>query len=131
MEALYFESPAEAVSKTAELLSKKDWETLSRYYDLSETEIAESELTSGKFFVTEEEPEIAHPAGFWRYKHPFAPGFKYQMYETLENNEIRVWVFIEIDQGDGMVQEGRQSFIMKKSDEGYQIRPGLVDNNGN
>ena len=59
----YFSSPAEAIPIISELLEKKNFKVLARYYDLSNSEIKLSELESGDFFIRKERPEIAHPAG--------------------------------------------------------------------
>jgi len=46
-----FSSPAEAVPIITELLQKKNFKVLSRYYDLSNSEIKLSDLESGDFFI--------------------------------------------------------------------------------
>ena len=48
VEPLFFESPEIAVSIISELLAEKGWPTLSRYYDLAETEVKYEYLN---FFV--------------------------------------------------------------------------------
>ena len=119
----YFRSSKEAVEVISVLLDKKDWVTLSRYYDLSNSEVDRKNLETGRFFVRAERPEVAHPGGFWRYKAPFSPGFKYDHEEPEGKDIVRVHLRIEIDQGDGMVQEGFDSFRMRKTPKGYQILP--------
>ena len=120
---LFFDNPKDAVVEISKLLSASDWKTLAKYYDLSNTDIDDEELTSGKFFIREERPEVAHPADFWRYKHPFSPGFDYFYSEPETEGKVLVWVKIEIDQGDGMTQVGLQKFRMRKSKNGYQLLP--------
>ena len=120
----YFANPSVAVDQITIMLEEKNWPELAKYYDLSDSPIDRKELVSGEFFYTEEKPEFAHPAGFWRYKHPFAPAFKFKSKRELEEpGVIEVTVGIEIDQGGGMIQRGMQTFLMRKSDKGYQIMP--------
>lgn len=124
----YFESPQDAVPKIAELLLKEDFGTLSKYYDLSNSDISLSDLQSGEFFIRTERPELAHPAGFWRYKHPFAPGFEYSsMWSGARANVYVVKVMVSIDQGaDSPVQQGYSLFHMIQSDKGWQLLPDHV-----
>jgi hypothetical protein len=123
-----FSSPAEAISIITELLEKKNFKILARYYDLSNSEIKLSELESGDFFIRKERPEIAHPAGFWRYKHPFAPGYKFNSVQATARDGIYiVEVSISIDQGpDSPEQIGLSYFYMIKSDKGWKILPDQV-----
>jgi hypothetical protein len=121
---MYFTGPASAVEQIAIMLKTKDWTELANHYDLTDSLINRSELVSGEFFYTDVEPPNAHPAGFWRYKHPFPPAFKYYSSRDLEEpNIIEVTVQVEIDQGGGMVQRGLQTFLMRKTIKGYQILP--------
>ena len=124
----YFSSPAEAIQNITELLEKKNFKILARYYDLSNSKIKLSELESGDFFIRKERPEIAHPAEFWRYKHPFAPGFKFKSVQATAKDAIYiVEVSISIDQGsDSPKQIGLSYFYMVKSDKGWKILPDQV-----
>ena len=124
----YFSSPAESIPIITELLEKKNFKFLAGYYDLSNSEIKLSELESGDFFIRKERPEIAHPAGFWRYKHPFAPGFTFSNIRATKNKGIYiVKVSITIDQGpDAPEQIGLSYFYMVKSDNGWRILPDHV-----
>ena len=124
----YFSSPADAVKTITDLLEKKNFKTLARYYDLSNSAIKLSELESGNFFIRKERPETAHPAGFWRYKHPFAPGFTFNNVQTTMNDAIYiVEVSISIDQGsDSPQQIGLSFFYMVKSDKGWKVLPDQV-----
>ena len=124
MQQLYFSSPQESIGIITELLTLEDWETLSSYYylDKDRQELRDS-LMSGSYFMAEEQPEAAHPGGFWRYKHPFPPGFKYSYHESLPGDIIRVNLTIEIDQGEGMTQTGQAYFYMKEFPEGFMILP--------
>ncbi len=49
-EMAYFKDPEQAVNSIRDLLLSKRWEELSRYYDLSGTDIDKSSLVSGDFF---------------------------------------------------------------------------------
>ncbi len=119
----YFASPQESVDAITDLLKSEDWPALASYYDLSGSDIDENSLTDGTFFINEERPEAAHPAGFWRYKQPFAPGFTFQSAKMLNADQVEVTVMIEIDQGGGMVQRGLDTFRLIAHPEGYQILP--------
>ena len=122
--SLYFTSPESAVEKVTVMLKNKDWPQLTKYYDLGDSTIEKSTLISGQFFYTDERPESAHPAGFWHYKHPFPPGFKYLSSRNLtEQSIIEVTVNVEIDQGGGMIQRGEKNFLMSQSVKGLQILP--------
>lgn len=124
----YFSSPAEAIQIITELLEKGKFMTLAKYYDLSSSDIKLAELESGDFFIRKERPEFAHPAGFWRYKHPFAPGFTLSRVEATSRETVYlIEVSITIDQGSGSPQQiGLDYFYMIKSDEGWRILPDQV-----
>ncbi len=125
---LYFESPQAAVPVITDLLEAENWPTLARYYDLSGSDVDRAELVSGRFLIRTERPEVAHPAGFWRYKHPFAPGFKFSaVHDTGADGVVQVVVMVEIDQGGGMIQRGLDSFFMRRFAKGYQILPPVED----
>jgi len=71
-----------------------------------------------------ERPANADPAGFWRYRHPFPPGFNFLTEQpSKEPNVITVTVFREIDQGGGPAQKILAEYQMRKSAQGYQILP--------
>lgn len=124
-EAKYFTSPWEAVPVITDLMEKQDFKTLAAFYDLSSSKIKRNDLESGEFFIQSERPELAHPAEFWRYKHPFAPGFKFDSVQSTEEEGVYiVTVMIVIDQGEGSPpQEAFDNFHMIKSAKGWQILP--------
>jgi len=124
----FFSSPAEATQIITKLLKKKHFKILAKYYDLSNSEIKLSELESGDFFIRKERPELAHPAGFWRYKHPFAPGFTFNRVQaTVKDAVYRIEVSISIDQGSGSPKQiGLSHFYMVKSDKGWKVLPDQV-----
>ena len=41
----------------------------------------------------------------------------------IKENLIKVNLIIEIDQGEGLTQVGKASFLLKKFHEGYKIMP--------
>lgn len=121
---LYFTSPEQAVAVTTELLRRDDWQTLARYYDLSGSDIAADDLTSGRFFLRVTRPDTTHPGLPWRYQHPFTPGFTFkEVKATAEPDVVVVVVGIEIDEGGGRVQRGLSEFRMRRSGAGYQVLP--------
>ena len=124
-QAKYFTSPGEAVPVITDLLKKQDFKTLTAFYDLSSSKIKRADLESGEFFIRKERPELAHPAEFWRYKHPFAPGFKFNSVQSTEKEGVYlVRVMVVIDQGyNSPQQEGFSDFYMSKSAKGWQILP--------
>ena len=119
----YFNNPRQAVDSIRTMLSLKAWDKLSRYYDLSGTDINRESLISGEFFIRNKRPEAAHPAGFWRYKQPFSPQFSYLSHHDISNETVEVTVHIEIDEGGGMIQRGMDKFQLRKSPDGYQLLP--------
>ena len=124
-EVKYFTTPWEAVPIITDLLKNQDFKTLAAYYDISSSKIKRADLESGEFFIQTDRPEVAHPAEFWRYKHPFAPGFKFDNIQSTEKEGIYiVTVMIVIDQGEGSPsQEAYDNFHMIKSTKGWQILP--------
>lgn len=131
LEAAFFETPEQAVDSIRGMLRSENWASLARYYDLSGSGIDRDTLDSGEFFIRTERPEVSHPAGFWRYKHPFPPSFEYAF--TTPADEAGIFVVrvsISIDQGAGSpAQEGWQDFLMRESGKGFQILPddaGLI-----
>jgi hypothetical protein len=119
----YFSSPVDAVLQITDLLRNEDWFTLASYYDLSDSQVEPEELISGKFFKRIEPPPSYHPGGFWQYKKPFAPGFTYSYHVKDSETIIIVYVEISIDQGSDLIQQGMQSFRMKKCRKGYKVLP--------
>lgn len=121
---LYFSSPQESVELTGQLLIQEDWETLSKYYFVedSDKETIDS-LKNGSYFIRDKKPELVHPAVSWRYKKPFDPNFKYSGHFEENPARIKVEVSMEIDQGDSMIQQGKSFFYLKRSKNGYQLIP--------
>ena len=117
---LYFSNPHESVQMSSKFLIDENWEALANYYSLDgvDKDIIDS-LKDGSYFINEYSPEIAHPGGFWKYRHPFPPEFKYVSH-IGSGDTIKVELSIEIDQGNGMIQEGKTFFYLKKSRKGYQ-----------
>jgi hypothetical protein len=127
-DALYFTSPQQAVETAGQLLEKKDWPTLARYYDLAGSPVRREELVNGSFFYSERVTGSQHPAGLSRYKHPFAPGFRFLRTEPTDRQDVtKVSVLIEIEQGGGLTQRGMSAFLLSKHPGGWQILPVHVD----
>ncbi len=123
-QSLYFSSPQESVELTSKLLIDENWEELTNYYFLENTdkEIIDSML-NGTYFIRDKRPEVSHPSESWRYKKPFSPKFKYFSHIETEKNIIKVTVSIEIDQGNGMIQQGLSFFYLIRSENGFQLLP--------
>jgi len=121
---LYFSTPQESVELTAQLLIQEDWGTLLKYYfvENSDKETIDS-LKNGSYFIRNKKPEVVHPAVSWRYKKPFDPNFKYSGHFEEDLARIKVDVSMEMDQGNGMIQQGTSSFYLIKSQNGYQLIP--------
>jgi hypothetical protein len=121
----YFTSPEESVPVITDLLKNQDFKALAAFYDLNSSKIKRAEMDSGEFFIRKKRPELSHPAEFWQYKHPFAPGFKFNNIQSTEKEDVYlVQVMIVIDQGiDFPKQEGFSEFFMIKSSKGWQILP--------
>lgn len=118
----YFTDPKQAVDSIKTMLLSGNWVKLASYYDLKDMDAIEREtFTSGNYFIRKESPELIHPGGFWRYKHPFSPQYDYFSYTTISDEFVEVTVYIEIDEGFGMVQRGIQVFYLRKSVKGYQL----------
>lgn len=128
----WFSSPEEAVPAISEMLRSEDFRRLASYYDLTGSGIDRGELESGDFFIRRERPEVAHPGGFWRYKHPFAPGFKYSGMTSAPGEGVyTIHLRIEIEQGEGSPpQVGLDSFLMIESEKGWQVLPGEPEEEG-
>ena len=120
----YFSSPRESVEITSQLLLDENWEKLSAYYYLENTnsQMIDS-IKNGSYFIRNKRPEVAHPGEFWKYKKPFHPSFNYLSHSENTGDTTKVNVNLEIDQGGGMIQEGMSSFYLLKSKHGYQLLP--------
>ena len=125
----YFSSPEAAVRMITKLLVKEEFKILAGYYDLSDSEIKLSELESGDFFIRKKRPDIAHPAGFWKYKHPFPPGYQFSSsIQTEKDNVYKVEVRVAVDQGSGIPEQtGFSYFYMIKSRKGWKILPETIN----
>ncbi len=122
--ALYFASPQDAVQRTTELLRAADWPTLARHYDLSGSGLDPASLERGDYFLREERPDAHHPGLPWQYERPFTPGMRFEAAEPTDRpGVVRVRVGVEIDQGGGPPQRGFETFLLRKTDRGYQLLP--------
>lgn len=128
----YFTSPEHAAELSRRLLLAEDYRTLADYYDLSGTDIDRADLERGEYFVRRQKPEVVHPGGFWRTRHPFPPSFELRSVQPTNRAGVhRVVMTITIDQGDDAPpQQGMASFHMIELESGWQILPqpgGLGD----
>lgn len=124
MKNIYFTSPQQSVEIITELLKNENWEILKSYYYLENcSQGVIDSMLSGDYFIRKSKPEVAHPGGFWKYKHPFSPGFNYTSHEEIGGDIIKVNLMIEIDQGNGNIQQGISSYFLIKLKNGYQIQP--------
>jgi len=123
----YFDSPETAIPAITELLQSEDFKTLASYYDLAGSDLDRVDLESGEYFIRKQPPPSAHPGGFWRYRHPFAPGFRFSHITSgIREGSHVVHMKIVIGQGEGLPpQIGFSSFAMIRSEKGWQILPGL------
>lgn len=126
---LYFATPQAAIETATPLLQAKNWARLARYYDLSGSAVAREELANGSFFYSDRVEGLQHPAGLSRYKHPFAPGFRFLRTEAgPQPGTWKVIAQIEIDQGAGLPpQRGLSAFLLRQSEHGYRFLPTKVD----
>lgn len=123
-DACYFKSAEEAVAVINRLLKNEDWATLGCYYDLTGTSIDRSMVQSRAFYIRDDRPSVAHPAGFWKYKQPFPLGFTYKgRRPTADTSIIQVDVNIDVAEGGGMVQRAFDSFQLRASKGGFQLLP--------
>jgi hypothetical protein len=121
---LYFSTPKESAEITSKLLIQEDWDTLMRYYYVTDSneEIVDS-LRNGSYFIRTEKPELIHPSVSWKYKKPFDPSFNYSGYFEESLNKVKVEVSLEIDQGNDMIQRGITTYYLIKSKNGFQFIP--------
>jgi hypothetical protein len=124
-DAIFFDSPRDAVPALAKLLAGEDWAGLARCYSLEGSGIDRRELETGRYFRRASVAE-GHPAGLDRWRHPFPPGYRY-LSHTVDGDGALVQVGIEIDQGAGMVQRGLREFRMRKTAGGWQVLPDRAD----
>lgn len=123
-QSLYFSSPQESVDVASALLLEENWDKLTKYYFLDDISLElKDSLLNGSYFTRTKRPEAAHPGGYWKYKKPFPPQFKYTNHSLESDATVKVNVSIKIDQGTGMVQQGFDSFYLIKSKKGYQLMP--------
>jgi len=129
MESHYFSTPQTAVETISLLMKKEDFQRLTSYYDLTNAEESRAAMIAGDFFIRREPPPTVDPMGFWRYKHPFPPGFQFWgCYSTKWEGVFIVEVGLEIDQGAGSpAQRTTTYFYLKQSESGWQILPETAD----
>jgi len=113
-----FATPQEAIEAVCAMLRARDWAGLARCHDLEGSGVDRAELESGRYFIRE---GSGHPSGADRWR-PFSPSFRYEHHEE-RGDEATVWVFLAIDQGDGMIQRSVKSVELRRRDGRWLVRP--------
>lgn len=111
--------PERAVEILARLLSAEDWPALARLHDLEGTTLRAADLESGAYFIRGATPPAP---GHGLIRRPFSPGYSYAFHE-VRGDEADVTVSCAIDQGDGMVLRGMQSFRLRLRGPGWKVVP--------
>ena len=121
----YFATPERAVRKITDLLDKEDWSELTQHYDHENSGIKLDRFLSGDFFMEKAASSVGHASGIDPYRHPFAPGFRFQQTaKTTFEDVFEVTVVLEIEQGDGAPsQRTLRHFYLKRYPEGYRVLP--------
>ena len=119
----YFETPADAVEITSDLLKTQKWSVLATYYDLSQSRVDRNQLSNGQFFLDSLPAETPALTGPGRYKQPFAPGFQFQSVRTLAHDVVEVTVSGKADPGSDETAVQLETFLLKAHPEGYQLLP--------
>lgn len=122
IELKYFNSAEEAVQITKQLITEEDWKELGKYYHLEKSQFSYDDATEKKFYKREIPLEIHHPTDDPYIIRPFDPSYEFSHVEKNEDI-ITVWLKKEIDQGEGKVQIGLQSFQLINKKEGLQLIP--------
>jgi hypothetical protein len=118
----YFADPQSAVPVISRMLATEDWKTLASYYDVPADSPERANLESGDAFISKAPPGSPQSAQFDRYIQPFPPEFHFISTRQTDNpGLVEVTVAREIDQGGGMVQRVTRTFMMRKSENGFQL----------
>jgi len=118
-----FNNPEEAYQVGMQLLDKEDWKTLSRYYDLTGSNIDPKMLASGDFFKNDPNLYVGPPGELSKYKEPFPLGFKY-MSATQQGTLVQVLLETTIEQGaETMAKVAYQFFYLRKCESGLKFIP--------
>jgi len=122
--AQYFNDIRDAIELCTYLLLDEEWEKLASYYDLTNTTLTYNDIANRDFFMTDIKPfDTPLPANYWKYKHPFPPGYRYLFSEPLDSEITKIWLTNKFEIGDGLVKDGRFWFLMRYKLDGYQIVP--------
>ena len=120
----YFETPAEAVDITSDLLKTQKWSVLATYYDLSQSGVDRDQLTNGPIFLDALPAQTPALTGPGRYKQPFVPGFQFQSARNLAHDVVEVTVTGETGPGEGETTAPQlNTFLLKAHPQGYQLLP--------
>ena len=115
----FFSSPEAAVAKVNQMIAKKNWTQLGRYYDFSYSSVRAEQVTTGAYFdgslPVPPEQAIARP---------FPQGYRYLYSEPTElNGVVRVVVSGAPMNARDPNQGPQASFFMRSEPEGYRIIP--------
>jgi len=121
--SLYFTSPEASVPVISELMTKKDWAALTRYYALTPDDPARANYESGQAYGSSSSTDSPAAAALGPYRKPFVPGSKFVQSVPQGEDMVEVTVKLDIDQGGGMTQTMLGNFLLHKSAEGYQLVP--------
>lgn len=115
----FFASPEAAVIKSNEMIEKKRWSRLARYYDFAHSSVTAKQAMSGAYF----DGELAVPPET-AVERPFPPGYHYLYSEPTElAGIIRVVVSGAPTDARDPGQGPQASFFMRASPDGYRIIP--------
>ena len=125
---LYFGSPEEALVTAGRLVDQQDWETLSRYYDLTLTpQVTRTDLRDGSFFL-DAKVNPTGPQASKRWRQPFPPGSQFVEARAVgDAGQIPVvWTLTTVrimDQGGGLVQRLVRETKLVRTELGFQFLP--------
>ena len=115
----FFASPEAAVTKSNQLIAKKNWTRLARYYDFTYSSVTPSQITTGAYFdgSLAVPPEQAIPR-------PFPPGYRFLFSEPTELSGITRVVVSGAPPNAADPNQGPQaSFFVRSEPNGYRIIP--------
>lgn len=122
----YFDDPRTAVEVSTYLLLDENWAEIACYYYLKDTDLTYDDINCSNFFMQNKKPKNNPlPALYWKYKHPFPPGYRYLFTEPIDVDIMRIWLTNKFEVGEGVRREGRHSFLMKYTINGYQFIPPI------
>ncbi len=113
----FFASPEAAVIKSNQMMAKRSWEQLARYYDFTYSSVTPEQISSGAYF----NGSLAVPPE-GAIKRPFPVGYHYLDSEPTELSGI-IRIVVSGAPANEPKQGPRASFFMRAEPEGYRIIP--------